>query len=524
VKSEPLPAASDPILVAVARAQARHNLFPAPDRDTRTPVVVAVSGGADSVCLLHALRHFAPHWHLDLQVAHVNHRLRPSAAADHDFVAALAGALNLQFHDITLDPAALHADPQGVEAAARAARYAFLYQVARRISSGKAALQIAVAHHAGDQAETLLLHLAQGAGLRGLGGMAAVSDLPTAAEKDGPPVRLLRPLLAVQREDIEAYLCRHNLNWIQDESNADLRIARNHVRHVVLPALAVLNANIVATLARSAEILAAEAQRTQAADTAALEQLLTEPVTAVHVVLDLLRWRNLGVAARRGVLRAALEYLAADGRDVGFEHVAAIDRSAVPERSSGPHPLAGGIAWSVVGAANGYGARLCLHAAAATPYALEHPLLDAAWQRLHPDGCPLPLPGTLHLGDWQITTRLLSQEDLPTLWQSSATAWRLFVDAGTLGEPLLIAPRPGLRIAPLGMGGKHRSVADVLGSHRIPATMRGRWPLLVDRRDGRVLWVCGLHSAESLRVTQATQQVICLEWTKSETGNIENER
>jgi tRNA(Ile)-lysidine synthase len=285
----------------------------------------------------------------------------------------------------------------------------------------------------------------------------------------------------------------------------------------------------VATLARSAEILAAEAERAQAADAATLNQLLTEPMTTVQVVLDLLRWRSLGVASRRGVLREALKHLAADSRELGFEHVEDIDRAATAERSSGPHPLPEGLAWSVVGAANGLPARLCLHAAAATPYPLEHPFLAAAWQRQYAQGCPLPLPGTLRVGDWQLAADLLPPEklpaeDLPALRQAAAATWRLFADAAALGEPLLIAPRPGLRMAPLGMGGKHRSVADVLGSHKIPSGVRMGWPLLVDRRDGRVLWVCGLHSAESLRVTPTTQQVVCLEWTHLGTVKARNER
>jgi tRNA(Ile)-lysidine synthase len=512
VKNNPAPRFSEPLLAAVAHAQAQHQLF---DRaaDAPVPVVVAVSGGADSVCLLHALWQLSGPWGLALHVAHVDHGLRPAAAADSDFVAALAARYELPFHVVKLDPIALRADTNGLEAAARVARYAFLAQVARTLSGAIVTACIAVAHHAGDQAETLLLRLLQGSGLRGLAALRPVAHVPTAAEDKELPVRLVRPLLDVQRAEIIAYLHHHDLPWVEDETNADTRFTRNHLRHVVLPALATLNPNIVATLSRSAELLAAEADRAEAADLAALDQLLVEPRAEGRVVLDLVRWQRLPLAARRGVLRTALDRLAVDNRQLGYEHIEQIVQLAASSKSSGPHPLPEGLAWSIIGATSAQGARLCLHAAGTALVAVDHPFLDAAWRAEHGE-CPVPVPGEIVVGEWRLITTRLHAAELAAAWQDAHTPWRLYADADALGHPVLAAPSPGLRIAPFGMGGRHRQVVDVLGSHKVPPSVRLGWPLLVDRRDGQVLWVCGLRGAESLRISAQTREVVCCEWQR----------
>ncbi len=512
VKNNPAIPLSDPLLAAVAQAQAQHKLFGLHDV-VPVPVVVAVSGGADSVCLLHALWQLSGPWRLALHVAHVDHGLRPAAAAERDFVAALAARYRLPFHIAQLDPVALHADKNGLEAAARAARYAFLAYVARQVSPPTVAACVAAAHHAGDQAETLLLRLLQGSGLRGLAALRPVALVPTAAEDNKPAVRLVRPLLGVQRTEILAYLQRHDITWMEDETNTDTRFTRNHLRHVVLPALASLNPNIVATLARSADLLAAEAERAESADAAAFGQLLLEPPAASRIVLDLVRWQSLPLASRRGVLRTALDRLPGDSRQLGYEHIEHMVQAAAAGRGSGPHPLPDGLAWSVVGATTTQPARLCLHAAGSAPVTIDHPFLDAAWRAEHGE-CPLPIPGEITVGEWRLVTTRVPAANLPVHWQEERAPWRLYADADALGQPDLVAPSHGLRIAPFGMDGRHRQVADVLGSHKIPPSIRPGWPLLVDRRDGRVLWVCGLCTAESLRISAQTREVVCCRWER----------
>lgn len=524
----PIPV-SDPLHAALTLAAQRHALF-SPSSTIAQPVVVAVSGGADSVCLLHALRQVADQWGLALHVAHVNHGLRPAAAIESDFVQALAARDGLPVHVTELDAAALRRDRAGVEAAARRARYTFLCAIARQVTPAAGVPCLAVAHHADDQAETVLLRLLQGSGRRGLGGLRPLSNAPLRTPAGQQPVRLVRPLLAITHAEILAYLARHGLAWLEDESNADLHFTRNRLRHLVLPALRTLNPAITATLCRNAELWAEEAGRLEALDAAALARLAVEPPDVAspdceppepgRVVLDLAAWQALPAADRRGVLRAALAQLGADLRQVGFAHLDEIVRATDPAgvgrvRRSGPHPLPGGLAWSVLGASGEQTARLCLHAAASLPIDWRWPQLGPAWRQAHA-ALPLPVPGALAAGEWRLAATLLPVEMVPPGWQAGGDAWLLYVDAESLAAAALTTLTPGLRIAPLGMGGRHRRVVDVLRSHKVPPGLRQGWPLLVDCRDGQVLWVCGLQPAESLRITERTSQVVRLHWSNTD--------
>jgi tRNA(Ile)-lysidine synthase len=186
------------------------------------PLVVGVSGGADSTALLLGLVALAPPGS-GIVVAHAEHDLRAAAADDREFVAALAARLGVGFVTARLAVRAATPGGEGLEARARRLRYDFLAEVAR----GHAARQVLVAHTADDQAETILHRILRGTGPAGLGGMAAARELC-----DG--VGLLRPLLAVPREDVRAFLAVEAEAWREDASNVDVRHARNFLRHEIL--------------------------------------------------------------------------------------------------------------------------------------------------------------------------------------------------------------------------------------------------------------------------------------------------
>ena len=173
----PSPDRSGPnsLLQQCLAAQARHQLFSTTAEQPRT-VIVAVSGGADSVALLHVLQRLAPVWQLTLHVAHVDHNLRPESGDDAHFVAQLVEHWGLPFHSERLASSALTTSSEGIEAAGRQARYRFFTETALTVTPPTQTPLIALAHHADDQAETLLLHLVRGSGLRGLGGMRWVSS------------------------------------------------------------------------------------------------------------------------------------------------------------------------------------------------------------------------------------------------------------------------------------------------------------------------------------------------------------
>jgi len=202
-------------------------------------IAVAVSGGADSLALLHAMRVLAGPRGWRLEVVTVDHGLRPGSAADAAFVVDHAKALGLAAHQVTLPPAELEADrAAGPEGAARAARYRALREVADMAGCGP----VATGHTLDDQAETVLLQLLRGAGPDGLAAMAV---------REG---WLLRPLLGVRRAETRACCQALGVAWRDDESNADQRLLRNAVRLRVLPLLEELRPGAARTLARTADL------------------------------------------------------------------------------------------------------------------------------------------------------------------------------------------------------------------------------------------------------------------------------
>ena len=513
-------------------------------------VVVGVSGGADSVCLLHALYTLAPEWQLSLHVAHVDHGLRTDSPADAAFVATLADTLGLPFHLATIECADLARQEGGIEAAARSARYRFLRATAINVAPAGQVPLVGVGHHADDQAETVLMHLVQGSGLRGLGGMRWVTELPVdEASSRGlvlgseSAVQLVRPLLGVRRAAILAYLRRHALKWRDDVTNQETDRLRNRLRHLILPALTAINANIVETLGNTAAILAGETDRIEMLDQELLRRLATEPTTPERVVLSLAAWADLAPADQRGVLRAAIALLTMDTRELGFAHVEALlNRSAAAATATGPHPLAAGIAWTVAGATRVHPVRLSLHQADALPFAPDHPFLDATWRQTVGHS-HLPETGKIIVGKWQLISTVgapapaflngphacgVDKDEISAagsrpsplaprpyfLDSETSEGWRICLDADCAAELCLTTPAPGMRIAPLGMAGHHKRLGDLFTDCKIPAALRAGWPIILDRGSGHVIWVCGIRMAHELRVTETTQRVRCLEWKK----------
>src|ERR1700733_6686410 len=205
----------DGMLDRVANFVAQHCMF---ERGQR--VGVAVSGGADSVFLLHALRELGPRWDLQLSVVHIEHGIRGAASiADAEFVAQLAARLELPFH---LHHADVPSIGGNLEGAARNVRQSFYADL---IASAKVD-RIATGHTRSDQAETVLYRILRGSGLTGLTGILPVTQ-------EG----LIRPLLEIDRIEIEAWLRDHGIAWREDETNQDRTFARNRLRHEILPLL-----------------------------------------------------------------------------------------------------------------------------------------------------------------------------------------------------------------------------------------------------------------------------------------------
>jgi tRNA(Ile)-lysidine synthase len=262
-------------------------------------VGVAVSGGADSVALFRLLLELRKELGLVLSVIHFNHKLREAESdSDENFVADLARNFHLQFHCESGDVSGMAAaEGAGIEAAARTMRYQFF----RKLLSGGTLDRVATAHTLDDQAETVLLRIARGAGTRGLAGIYPQVSVPGSKVSD---TSIIRPLLTTRRKALESYLNKIGQGWREDKSNRDLRFARNRVRHGVLPRLErALNPSARESLAEAAEIARAEEDYWHTEITKVLPEIWNPSQSLLKVV----QLKQFPLAMQRRVVRAAAE-------------------------------------------------------------------------------------------------------------------------------------------------------------------------------------------------------------------------
>ncbi len=475
-------------------------------------VVVGVSGGPDSLCLLHVLRSIKDDHGLDLHVAHLHHSLRgPEADADAEMVRALAESWSLPCTVERADvPALAREHHLAIEEAARRARYSFLSRVAEAVGS----LCIAVGHNADDQAETILMHWIRGSGLGGLRGMLPVMPLceyrlvePPDTEEVAPGVRLVRPLLEVPRIEIEAYCASHGLEPRFDRSNLDTTYFRNWLRHEVLPLLESHNPNVRETIRRSARVLAG--------DHALLRSLLLDAwarivhtETPEHVILDLEGWRDLPISLQRSTIRESVQRLRRTLRDVTFLQVENALHVARDGTTGAQSTLPAGLMLTV-----GYN-ELTIGRPDAVQVAPDWPLLVAGCEPV-----PVELPGTTLLPEskWEMVIRAGYRADLPPDWEWNDDPWRAFVDADRVGGPFWLRTRQsGDRFHPFGMGGRVVKLSDFLTNRKIPRTLRDRLPLLADSRG--IVWVCGQRIDHAARIREDTEAIWLLRLVKQGAG------
>jgi tRNA(Ile)-lysidine synthase len=468
-------------------------------------VVVGVSGGPDSLCLLHMLRALAPEFDARLHVAHLHHGLRGSEAdADAAFVQKIAAAWGLPSTIDRADVSTLAAQASAsLEEAAREARYVFLGRLATQLG----APVVAVGHNADDQAETVLMHFLRGSGLAGLRGMRPQSSLPPPRvsgvryQVSGAGCRLIRPLLFVPRAEILAYCVEHDLRPRYDRSNEDTTFFRNRLRQELLPLLESYNPRIHRILGSTAAVLGDDYELLRSDLAAAWPSVLLHENTD-RLLLNLQAWRRLPAALQRGVLREAIHRLRASLRNVNYVHVDnalwLLREGTAGDRMTLPAGL------EVV---LGYDRFVVGNEGIELP--VDHvPQMDAAW-------LPVSAPGTTSLAGWVAEASLLDPAELPPGWQANADPWQASLDADVLGPaPAMRTRKPGDRFQPLGMAGRSKLLAEMFTNAKIPTPARDRWPLLVTTA-GDIAWVCGLRVDERARITATTQQVLHVRLSKT---------
>jgi tRNA(Ile)-lysidine synthase len=436
-------------------------------------VVVAVSGGADSVALLDILVHLEAE-RLRLVVAHLNHGLRGAASdADEEFVSGLASGYGIPFVVQRADVAALaRGSKTSLEDAGREARYAFFAETAR----AHGATSIAVAHHLDDQAETVLIRLLRGAGGSGLSAMGSRSQ-----------GMLKRPLLQISRAQLESYLKGRGLSFRTDASNADTAILRNSIRHELIPLLRKYNPKISERLAATAEILSCDEVLLGQVTGQAYERLAqSEKGDPAAVLLELEGLAKEPRGLRLRLYRRALLELRGDLKHIALAHLEAIDRLVSSERPNARLNLPGDC--SVV---RSYG-RVRFEA-------LQLPA-DSAWELVIEGEGNHILPA----GEQLLVQRVPRPETL----DSGSRRVVYLSPAQALFPWLLRGFIPGDRFTPLGMSGAQK-IKDLFINQKIPPAERRCIPLLFSR--GRILWVLGVRQADEARVSDGDQTVLRVE-------------
>jgi tRNA(Ile)-lysidine synthase len=448
------------------RTVRKHEMFP---RGAR--VLVAVSGGPDSVALLHILRTLERQGELVVAgIGHFNHQLRGSEAdTDERFCRDLATAEDVPIVVGRAGVAELAREQRrSIEDAARSARYEFLDAAAEQLCADV----IAVGHSRDDQAETFLLRLIRGSGARGLAGIR-------------PRTRnVVRPLLEIDRADLRDYAEQQGLGFREDSSNADIRIPRNRVRLELIPLLEEYSPAISSILSREAALAREDEEYLQRSAIDLAGSIVLDREQGAEIDAAALRALPPALASR--VARLALEARAA-GRFIGFQHIDGLLELA--------EALDGASAMLPGQIATRRGDRIVFGSAAEVPFSNSFRF-------------PLSIPGEVALPGWAVSAERV--EDASGLESPPARGGTAVVAADPLLYPLAVRTRRrGDRFRPLGMGGRGRKLQDFFVDRKVERSERDHLPLVVDR-DDRIVWVVGQSVAEDFRITQPRRGVILL--------------
>ncbi len=453
----------------------------------RETLIVGVSGGPDSVCLLHLLAELKEPLGVELHIAHLNHMLRSDESeADAEYVSRLSRRLGIAATIEAREVESYHTEHHlSIEEAAREVRYQFFADVASSVGVNR----IVLGHTKDDQVETILMHLLRGTGAYGLQGMRPL----TTWKSNRGALTLVRPLLEVGRRETEAYCREHCLYPRTDSSNLSTSYLRNRVRHELIPQLQSYNPNVTEALIRAAHILAG--------DLSFFEQQISEMWDSIVskqngvLAFNTKTLAQLHPALQRYLIREVLKQLLGSTKDIEWKHIEnIISALSLPpgKRLSLPKGL---ILYTEYGK--------CL--IAADPAALcPLPPLDNEYR--------LKMPGETQLPGWQVITTILQSEHQGDTVPLSTPfpAPSAYLDSEKAGEILWVRQRkPGDTFQPLGMA-QPKKLQDFMVDAKIPQIWRDRLPLVCSPQ--HILWVVGWRIDERVKVAENTEQVLCLQF------------
>jgi tRNA(Ile)-lysidine synthase len=443
---------------------------------SRKPLLVAVSGGPDSVCLLHVLNALKKDSGLKLHVAHLDHQLRTDASvADAQYVLDLCHELGIP---VTIEQRNVRAYQKeyklSLEEAAREVRYGFFAEVAESIGAER----VVVGHTLDDHVETVLLNLLRGTGTRGLRGLQPVRRW----KLSGRRLTIVRPLLEMSRKETAAYCRRHRLQPRIDITNRSLKLTRNRVRLELLPLLKSYNPDIIEALLRTSRIASD--------DIAFLEQTADRHWRKIAskegevIVFNKPALLKLPPGLQRLVFRRAIEDILGTLKDIEARHIEEIMSlltKSAGKRINLPYGL--------------------FFAAEYDRFLLGHKLDELSPFPLLKSEYPLAVPGAIKIAGWRIHTDVI--EKMESVGDDNLT---VCFDYDRVTGKLTVRPRhPGDRFQPLGMDEEKKVGKFMIDAH-VPQLWRTRVPIVCDEQ--KLLWVVGYRIDERVKVMENTKRVL----------------
>ena len=465
----------------VLRFIQKEELIPGKAGEKGRKMLVGVSGGPDSVCLLHILDQLRETLGVSLHVAHLNHMLRGvDSDADARYVAEFSGTLGIPATVEKRDVEAYRKEHRlSLEEAAREVRYGFFSQVAESVGAG----HIALGHTQDDQVETILMHLVRGTGLAGLRGMGPVTSL---RPPGGGVLVVVRPLLEVARRETEEYCRAYDLNPRSDFSNYSLDYTRNRFRYELIPLLQSYNKNVGAALMRTAHAAADELSYLEEGVSLVWERVVREQPNGL--LLDSEALLSLHPALQRHLLRRVLGEVLADLTDIQSIHIEKM-MEALSKPAGKRLSLPRGLVFHV-----GYNTCLVTKGAVDT---CPFPPLEGEYK--------LNVPGDTAFPGWRVKAGIIRPG-------GKAEGLGACLDLDEAGSDLVVrGRRAGDRFQPLGMG-EAKKLQDFMVDAKVPRSWRDRVPLVCSSEG--IIWVVGWRIAEPVRVTDSTKQVLRLEFKR----------
>lgn len=456
---------------------------------TSSPVVIGFSGGVDSVCLASLFLNTS----IAIIIAHFNHCLRETANRDEEFSREFAKKRNLPFYSEKGNVEQYAADHHlSIEEAARKMRYEFLFRIAEMNETKK----IAVAHHADDQVETILMHLFRGSGMAGLIGMKSESFIPEFHET----ISVIRPLLTFWRSEIEIYCHDRGLDFVQDETNFSIAYERNHIRNKILPYLNSHYPGLSSRVLKLSAILEDEDEFIQQLMTKDWEEICLENHPD-FIRLSREKFNSLKIAIQRRIIRKAVFSLKPMLRNLSFENVERLIQFSVSKRP-GEIDIQGNIIAILTDQEIIFGGK------SKDWLEFVYPQVDREIEIISLRDQILKI--SQH---WQLEIKIMqSSSDLDI---QTRNEFEIFLDLDQIGKEnlLLRQKRDGDRFQPLGMTNGTIKMSDFFINEKLMKDARKKWPLLTNSA-GEIIWIPGFRPGHNARVTTSSQNIVSFSITR----------